>query len=1006
MNNLQKDMASHYKVLAPLLIVALMLTSVAPLMPLRAQETTPEEPQQEIEQAQPEEQKSETEHTEEQTTENEGEEGQDGEDGEPIEEEDPAQDGEDGELSEDGEEGEEGEKGEDNENIPSESDGEPAVIETGNGTSTATGATGANITDIDTNTSSSTASSTPKKSNGDTNIDTNQNVLGTTTSSSLTNTGENVAKDPDGSFIETGDGNASAFDAFFFNIALVDSNLQIEILLNPSEDELDFTERLISFFSFKAPEGDEEKKGCIPFYNCKKEGEINATTTNSADLNRTMYVDCNSGLNEGGYMATGDCAGSGVMVNMGNWFVFNSNLMVLLVNQVGDLNADIILPEPEIFEGLRGGSVARGSDLTVEQNANVDVGATSTAKTDANKVVEGAITGDADADAGVYNLLNQLNPPTCFIVSVGGKWNGDIYQLPKGFESAEAPFGTVVCGRGTGVGSAKEISAIVKQDLNLVIDAIVSSNTGGNEGQGAITGDADAFLAILNAGNFVFANADWTLGLFTVSGNWNGDLTFGARPDASPAEETAGSIISSSFSSGGGKKVKKDEPKITLRKTASVSTTTTAMFIDYTITINNNGAKAFDAMVRDLLYGPTDKIEFEHVWDLVTINAREEIVIKYTVELTGGYEPGLYTNTAELRASKYRSGENGVALAPLYASTTVSIEGGLVLGTSDCRPLLWQYLRKGGVNDPGQVQALRRFLNTNEGETLPILGVFDDELEQAVMRFQTTYQEGVLLPWGINEPTGYVYYTTRKKINELYCEQEFPLQLSQLQEIERYKKQTSVFDSNFNFGTLMIPAFAPVEIIPFSFSELLARVLKDEPTPAATGRQVSLFTWSIESFFRWLGTSIFIPVNAAEVNVTNSSSVTNSVSASASSGGQSVSGNGSIKTKDSSASVYTEVTSDDEGTEVYIEKTENGETTVESYTKDPGEPVMVNIEATAQSGGSKGDGEYTQGTSSVDASASTTASTTNSAEASVVLTWSAQLFQGISKFFNRLFSWL
>jgi hypothetical protein len=67
---------------------------------------------------------------------------------------------------------------------------------------------------------------------------------------------------------------------------------------------------------------------------------------------------------------------------------------------------------------------------------------------------------------------------------------------------------------------------------------------------------------------------------------------------------------------------------------------------------------------------------------------------------------------------------------------------------------------------------------------------------------------------------------------------------------------------------------------------------------------------------------------------------------------------------------------------------------------------MVNIEATAQSGGSKGDGEYTQGTSSVDASASTTASTTNSAEASVVLTWSAQLFQGISKFFNRLFSWL
>ena len=53
--------------------------------------------------------------------------------------------------------------------------------------------------------------------------------------------------------------------------------------------------------------------------------------------------------------------------------------------------------------------------------------------------------------------------------------------------------------------------------------------------------------------------------------------------------------------------------------------------------------------------------------------------------------------------------------------------------------------------------------------------------------FQVKYADDVLIPWGLgaDEPTGYVYYTTRKKINEIFCGRSFPLSNEQLLEIEQ-----------------------------------------------------------------------------------------------------------------------------------------------------------------------------------------------------------------------------
>ncbi len=101
---------------------------------------------------------------------------------------------------------------------------------------------------------------------------------------------------------------------------------------------------------------------------------------------------------------------------------------------------------------------------------------------------------------------------------------------------------------------------------------------------------------------------------------------------------------------------------------------------------------------------------------------------------------------------------------------------GKVLGASiSCGVYLDSYIRLGADNDPTQVKKLQLFLNQNLGTNLPITGYYGRLTYHAVEQFQVKYKETVLLPWipyGLaNEttPTGYVYKTTKRWINELMC---------------------------------------------------------------------------------------------------------------------------------------------------------------------------------------------------------------------------------------------
>lgn len=123
--------------------------------------------------------------------------------------------------------------------------------------------------------------------------------------------------------------------------------------------------------------------------------------------------------------------------------------------------------------------------------------------------------------------------------------------------------------------------------------------------------------------------------------------------------------------------------------------------------------------------------------------------------------------------------------------------GGTVLGTTTptvCEPYITTFMRQGQANDVEQVKRMQSILKMFEGMDVEETGEYDAQSVAAVNAFQHKYADEVLIPWGIQEPTGYVFLTTRKKLNEVYCKntQVFPLTEEEAAHIESLKNVATV----------------------------------------------------------------------------------------------------------------------------------------------------------------------------------------------------------------------
>ncbi|MBD3330912.1 hypothetical protein GF354_05290 [Candidatus Peregrinibacteria bacterium] len=86
-----------------------------------------------------------------------------------------------------------------------------------------------------------------------------------------------------------------------------------------------------------------------------------------------------------------------------------------------------------------------------------------------------------------------------------------------------------------------------------------------------------------------------------------------------------------------------------------------------------------------------------------------------------------------------------------------------------CNEYLTKYIRFGWNNDDSEVLKLQEFLNDYLGKSLILNGHYNLETFAAVKEFQGIFKEEILSPWGLEEPTGFVYITTKRKVNNLYC---------------------------------------------------------------------------------------------------------------------------------------------------------------------------------------------------------------------------------------------
>lgn len=88
-----------------------------------------------------------------------------------------------------------------------------------------------------------------------------------------------------------------------------------------------------------------------------------------------------------------------------------------------------------------------------------------------------------------------------------------------------------------------------------------------------------------------------------------------------------------------------------------------------------------------------------------------------------------------------------------------------------CGEYLKKYIRFGRANDPVEVLKLQLYLNRRENlPDVPVSGIYDRVTMDAASQFQVRNKKEVLEEaWGISDPTGYVFISTKAKINKLYC---------------------------------------------------------------------------------------------------------------------------------------------------------------------------------------------------------------------------------------------
>ncbi len=82
---------------------------------------------------------------------------------------------------------------------------------------------------------------------------------------------------------------------------------------------------------------------------------------------------------------------------------------------------------------------------------------------------------------------------------------------------------------------------------------------------------------------------------------------------------------------------------------------------------------------------------------------------------------------------------------------------------------LYATIRRHQVNNYKQSLRLEEFINTYLDGNVIVDGYYGDNDKAIIRRFQMEHYDEILAPWGLGHATGFIYETTRNKINEIVC---------------------------------------------------------------------------------------------------------------------------------------------------------------------------------------------------------------------------------------------
>ncbi len=663
----------------------------------------------------------------------------------------------------------------------------------------------------------------------------------------IANTGSNTGSATGDVSITTGDAYASANIVNLVNTNITDTNYL-----------------LLTINGFDAGSGGVVFPGAEWFYELLSQGEsiaqgsqVTVENTNTAIINNTSSVTADSGGNtvEGDdtSITTGNSGAQTSIVNQVNTNIFGSSIS-LLFNIQGSWAGEIFgLPD-----GMSWRETASGVEIffdgdTVQAPAgstdNLTVTNTNNAEI-SNNVSVFALTGDnmatsesgdanietgsAQASANIVNIVNTNVLGRNWILAIFnilGDWNGNISfgqpDLWIGVRALTQP-------ANIRVGSCFEYEFTVNNfgDADAHDVVLYSNHTPfqqaidfmQREANGSYSypigdvasGDSITFTLPICVSEFANANRDITT-TFEVLENED-DADYANNKDT--IGFTMAKAIGSALVFG------KKYPDFSIQKVVDKKTITASSTVTYEITIQNGENPIYNALLVDTIFNPDNRPIHEQRWGLGTILKNETIIISYEALFNEDSSAGMYLNEAFISGTTREPAETVQdPIKSPVASVSVNVVDELPAAPSTtCTPLLNTYIQKNGNNSRDEVGELQFFLRTIEGDTsVSLTKEYDEATIQAVRAFQERYAQDILEPWGMTESSGYVYYTTQKKINELWCKDiDFSLTDEQLKEIETFKKRTRNYierhvnlpEETFEmFGSMQEEAPVPVPAI-------------------------------------------------------------------------------------------------------------------------------------------------------------------------------------------------